>query len=70
MIVFTSGWSIAFFFATVFQCGTDFSLNWAPLIPFFTECGAKVNTFTVMTLYATMDVIGDIIIICLPIPRV
>ena len=60
-------WSIIFFLATVFQCGTNWSLNWAPITLFLTECS---NTLNMLTVFTATDIITDVIIIAMPIPMV
>ena len=60
-------WSVIFFLATVFQCGTNWSLNWAPITLFLTECS---NTLNMLTVFTATDIITDVIIIAMPIPMV
>ena len=60
-------WCIGFFFAFVFQCGTQFSLIWdGPLI-----AEAEVCVSTVLELaFATTDVALDLIVAVLPVHRI
>lgn len=67
MIGVTIAWSTAFFFATVFQCGLDWSLNWAPIGIFLTQCS---NTLNMLTVFTATDIITDILIIAMPMPMI
>ena len=67
MIVIVSAWSLTFFFATVFQCGVKWSLNWAPITIFLTQCS---NTLNMLTVFTATDIITDLLIIAMPIPMV
>ena len=67
MIGITIAWSLAFFFATVFQCGVEWSLNWAPIIDFLTKCS---NTLDMLTVFTATDILTDLMIIAMPIPMV
>ena len=67
MIVLVILWSTAFFFATVFQCGVDWKLNWAPITLFLTQCS---NTLNMLTVFTATDIITDVLIIAMPIPMV
>ena len=67
MIGIIIAWSTAFFFATVFQCGLDWSLNWAPIAVFLTQCS---NTLDMLTVFTATDIITDLLIIAMPIPMV
>lgn len=65
MIGVITAWSIAFFFATVFQCGTRWSLNWAPILISLTQCSKVLDVLTVFT---ATDVLTDFIIMLMPVP--
>lgn len=67
MIGVVTAWSVAFFFATVFQCGTEWYLNWAPIADFLTKCS---NTLNMLTVFTATDIITDLLIITMPIPMV
>ncbi|KAI0872895.1 hypothetical protein GGS24DRAFT_518089 [Hypoxylon argillaceum] len=67
MIFIVVAWTVAFFFETVFQCGTNWSLNWAPIFVFLTRCTASLN---VLTVYGVTDILTDLIIIAMPIPLI
>lgn len=65
MIWVITAWSIAFFFATLFQCGTRWTWNWAPIFIFLTQCSDTLNMLTVFT---ATDVLTDFIIMFMPVP--
>lgn len=65
MIGIIASWSIAFFFATVFRCGTYWALNWAPSTSFPTQC---TDTLAIITVFSATDVITDLIILFMPVP--
>lgn len=67
MIGLVAAWSLAFFFATVFQCGLHWSFNWAPITIFLTQCS---NTLNMLTVFTATDIITDLLIIAMPIPMV
>ncbi|KAI4114400.1 MAG: hypothetical protein LQ338_008014 [Usnochroma carphineum] len=67
MIGVVTAWSVAFFFATVFQCGTEWYLNWAPIADFLTKCS---NTLNMLTVFTATDIITDLLIITMPIPMI
>ncbi|KAI1737123.1 hypothetical protein F4680DRAFT_451216 [Xylaria scruposa] len=67
MIFIVTAWTVAFFFETVFQCGTNWSLNWAPIFVFLTQCTASLD---VLTVYGVTDILTDLIIIAMPIPLI
>lgn len=67
MIGIVTAWSVAFFFATVFQCGVDWNLNWAPIEIFLTPCS---NTLDMLSVFTATDILTDLMIIAMPIPMV
>ena len=67
MIGIIAAWTVAFFFATVFQCGTKWYLNWAPIWDFLRGCD---DTLTVLTVFTVTDILTDLIIIAMPVPMV
>ena len=67
MVGIIIAWSTTFFLATVFQCGINWSLNWAPITLFLTECS---NTLDMLTVFTATDIITDLLIIAMPIPMV
>ncbi|KAI0915157.1 hypothetical protein F4823DRAFT_630267 [Ustulina deusta] len=67
MIAVVAAWTVAFFFETVFQCGTNWTLNWAPIFVFLTKCTASLD---VLTVFGVTDVLTDLIIIAMPIPLI
>ncbi|KAL8783100.1 MAG: hypothetical protein Q9213_004857 [Squamulea squamosa] len=62
-----TAWSVAFFFATVFQCGLQWSLNWGPILVFLTECS---NTLDMLTVFTATDILTDLLIIAMPVPMI
>ena len=67
MVALVIAWSLAFFFATVFQCGIQWYLNWAPIGEFLTEC---TNTLNMLSVFCATDVVTDLMIIAMPAPMV
>ncbi|KAI0469384.1 hypothetical protein F4859DRAFT_487987 [Xylaria cf. heliscus] len=67
LIVFTILWTAAFFFTTIFQCGTNWQLNWAHIEIFLTKC---IKSLDVLTVFAVTDILSDFIIISMPIPLI
>jgi hypothetical protein len=65
MIAVITLWMAAFFFATVFQCGTHWELNWAPIGVFLTQCS---NTLNMLTVFTATDLLTDFIIMLMPTP--
>ncbi|KAL4779980.1 hypothetical protein BJX76DRAFT_351335 [Aspergillus varians] len=64
MIGVVTTWSISFFFATLFQCGTNWSWNWAPIGFFLTEC---TDTLIMFTVFTATDLLTDFIIMFLSV---
>ena len=64
MIGLIISWSLAFFFAEVFECGTNPAAQWDPAAgpP---KC---VNITAMNFAYAITDVIGDILVVTIPYP--
>lgn len=67
MIGIVTAWSLTFFFATVFQCGLNWSRNWAPIGIFLTQCS---NTLDMLSVFTATDIVTDLMIIAMPIPMV
>lgn len=67
MIGIISAWFIAFFFATLFQCGTRWDWNWAPISFFLTQC---VDTLDMLTSFTATDLFTDFIIMFMPVPLI
>ncbi|CDM37566.1 hypothetical protein DTO013E5_7646 [Penicillium roqueforti] len=65
MIGIVAAWSISFFFATLFQCGTHWDWNWAPIGFFLTEC---TDTLNMLTVFCGTDVLTDFVIMLMPVP--
>lgn len=64
-IVICSLWTIAFWFATIFGCGTHFTNPWKPLI-FIMECNTNMRLDGLMI----SDLITDVMVWLLPMPVV
>ncbi|MCJ1383830.1 hypothetical protein MMC17_006944 [Xylographa soralifera] len=58
-------WTVAFFFATLFECGRDFSLLWQSLATFKYDCADYKN---IQLGHAVSDVVTDLIVLTLPLP--
>lgn len=67
MIAVVAAWTLAFFFETVFQCGVNWPLNWAPIFTFLAKCTASLD---VLTAFGVTDVVTDLIIMAMPIPLI
>jgi len=67
MLFVIVSWTIAFFFALVFICGTDFSAYWTSTIVEKANC---VDTSMLHNAFVISDVVTDVIIIVLPLPMV
>ncbi|KAI1079501.1 hypothetical protein F5B20DRAFT_166674 [Whalleya microplaca] len=67
MVGVLTAWCLAFFFATVFQCGTRWTWNWAPIGIFLTQCA---NTLTLLTVFTATDLLTDFIIMFMPVPLI
>ncbi|KAJ0418860.1 hypothetical protein BJY00DRAFT_314538 [Aspergillus carlsbadensis] len=65
MIGLVAAWSIAFFFATLFQCGTHWDWNWAPIGFFLTQC---TDTLNMLTVFCGTDLLTDFVIMFMPLP--
>ena len=66
-IVATAAWTISYFFAFFFACGTNFSAWWGSTVSLMTRC---VKTFELLFSLAITDFVFDIVIITIPIPFV
>lgn len=60
-------WSISFFFANLFACGTRFSAYWGSTIDLITKC---VKTLKLLYGLSVSDFVTDLIIIITPMPFV
>jgi hypothetical protein len=67
MIGLIIAWTLSFFFAITFICGTDFSAYWTSTTVEKANC---VDTDALHNAFAVSDVITDLLIITLPIPMV
>ncbi|KAI1382424.1 hypothetical protein F4677DRAFT_452129 [Hypoxylon crocopeplum] len=67
MIGVITAWCISFFFATVFQCGIQWTWNWAPIGIFLTQC---TNTLNMLTVFTATDLFTDFIIMFMPVPLI
>ena len=66
-IVATAAWTISYFFAFFFACGTNFSANWGSTVALMTCC---VKTYELVFSLAIIDFVFDVVIITIPIPFV
>ena len=60
-------WSLSFFFAFAFQCGTDIANWWTSAATIETYCD---NTSALIVCFAISDVITDLMILITPLPIV
>ena len=60
-------WTIGFFFAHLFACGTNFSAWWGAPIELITRC---VKTEKLLEALAISDFLTDAIIVVIPLPLV
>ncbi|KAI0434598.1 hypothetical protein F5Y09DRAFT_295946 [Xylaria sp. FL1042] len=67
LIGLTTAWTFAFFFTTLFQCGTRWSMNWSPIGVFLSQC---IESLNVLTVFAATDILSDLIIISIPLPLI
>jgi hypothetical protein len=67
MIGVIIAWSLTFFFATVFQCGTRWDWNWSPIFFFLTKC---TDTLAMLTVFTATDLLTDFIIMLMPVPLI
>ncbi|KAI0814412.1 hypothetical protein GGR55DRAFT_631731 [Xylaria sp. FL0064] len=67
LIGLTTTWTFAFFFTTLFQCGTRWSMNWSPIGVFLSQC---IESLNVLTVFAATDILSDLIIISIPLPLI
>ncbi|GAP83924.1 putative plasma membrane protein Pth11-like protein [Rosellinia necatrix] len=67
MITLTVLWTLAFALTTVFQCGLRWELNWSHIGVFLTQC---IESLDVLTVFATTDILSDLIIIAMPVPLI
>lgn len=64
LMVIVSVWTISFFFAYTFRCGTNFWALWAPLKDLLKYCYKSTPYFYAM---CVSDVATDVFILSLPI---
>jgi hypothetical protein len=65
MIVVTIAWTVAFFFATLFQCGTHWARNWESMKIFPPKC---TNAAALAAAFTSTDVVTNLVIILMPVP--
>ena len=66
-IILVAAWAIAFFFATLFECGYNFWRIWNSETEFLTRCSYTINLVLILCI---TDFITDIFIILIPVPLV
>lgn len=64
MITIVVVWSLGFFFAILFRCGTQFWALWAPLVYLLQNCYNSTPMFLAFTI---SDVITDVLILLIPV---
>lgn len=67
LIAIVSAWTIAFFFAILFECGTNHKYLWSTLLDLLTHCYDDIKC---LKGYAISDLITDGLILVTPIPIV
>ena len=60
-------WSLSFFFALAFQCGTHIAASWTSLAMIEAYCD---NTSALNVAFVVSDVITDVMILIIPLPIV
>ncbi len=60
-------WTLAFFFAILFYCGTDIAAGWGTYEEFNAHC---VNTIVLDEVYSIIDFILDLFVFIVPLPMV
>ncbi|KAI9666608.1 MAG: hypothetical protein M1821_004544 [Bathelium mastoideum] len=64
MVAIVCVWTLGFFFAILFRCGTHFWALWAPLIYLLQNCYLSTPMFQAFTI---SDVITDVLILTIPV---
>jgi uncharacterized membrane protein YwzB len=67
LIALVAAWTVAFFFAEMFQCSNKFWANWGSTAVMRAECNETVWMALAM---CSTDLLFDLIIILVPIPLV
>ncbi|PPJ57469.1 hypothetical protein CBER1_04409 [Cercospora berteroae] len=65
LIAIVAGWTVAFFFGLLFDCGTSFSSNWGSLGEIAEKCPFG---FMPTVIYTILDACLDLFVLLLPIP--
>ena len=65
LTIFIICWAIAFFFATLFSCGTHFEANWGTFQEFVDYCYSS-QVFNLV--YVLTDLLQDLTLLILPVP--
>ena len=60
-------WTLAFFFAILFECGTDIQAGWGTYDEFKAHCD---NTVILDEVYSIIDFVLDLIVFIMPLPMV
>lgn len=66
-IALVCAWTIAFFFAELFQCSTRFWANWGSSLDIRTQCH---KTLMIILASCSTDALFDLVILVMPIPLV
>ncbi|KAI1758263.1 plasma membrane protein Pth11-like protein [Xylaria castorea] len=67
LVAFVAIWTVGFFLAKLFDCGSNFWANWGSVFEFMTICP---QTMLVTVIFCATDFAIDVIIICWPIPLI
>ncbi|KAI0165181.1 hypothetical protein GGR52DRAFT_585169 [Hypoxylon sp. FL1284] len=65
LIAFTIAWTVGFLLTTIFQCGSRWNLNWAPIATFLSQC---IESLDVLTVFSATDIVTDLVIMGMPVP--
>lgn len=71
--VFTAvvvAWTLAYIFAIAFSCGTYWSAHWSSYAAMFEHCNGGYPIQHIVESLLITDLILDVLIVALPIPRV
>jgi hypothetical protein len=68
-IIIVYAWTVSFFFAFIFTCGSSVDAHWGNLINVLTKCG-DVGVLDIQLGLAVSDFIMDCIILITPVPMV
>ena len=67
LIAIVTGWTVAFFFGLLFDCGLQFDANWGSLAEIAETCPFG---FLPTIIYTILDACLDLFVLLLPVPWV